>query len=103
MLGLCEAEDGEPLGGAAQGLNIEECKNAIFVCSTPSVVHDLFYLLLKLNQLHHENVRNDNTRITQFDINNMTIQENTSYHDVDLTIQTINVGAGDAPYIYIYI
>ena len=56
-----------------------------------------------MNQLHNKNVRNDNTRITQFDINNMTIQENTSYYDVAATIQTLNTNRpeGNAPYIYI--
>jgi hypothetical protein len=92
---LCEFECGDVV------FNIEECKYDIFVCDTPSVVHDLFYAILKLNQLHHKNVRNDNTRITQFDIHNMTIQENTSYKEVALTIQTLNISNTDKPYIYI--
>jgi hypothetical protein len=97
MLGLCKADDGEYV------YNIEECKNVIFVCATPSVVHDLFYLLLKLNQLHNKNVRNDNTRIIQFDIvqYKLTIQENTSYNDVAATIQTLNaISSNTTPYIY---
>jgi hypothetical protein len=94
MLGLCEYENGDTV------FNIEECENSIFVCYTPSVVHELFYLLLKMNQLHNKNVRNDNTRITQFDINNMTIQENTSYYDVASTIQTLNSNNPATPYIY---
>jgi len=53
-----------------------------------------------MNQLHNKNVRNDNTRITQFDINNMTIQENTSYYDVNSTIQTLNTNNPATPYIY---
>jgi hypothetical protein len=102
MLGVCEFEDGDTV------FNIEECENSIFVCYTPSVVHELFYLLFKMNQLHHKNVRNDNTRSTQFDINTMTIQENTSYYDVASTIQTLNTHAGEpvggnsvaTPYVY---
>lgn len=68
----------------------EQCKNDVFVCTTPSVVHDLFYHLLKLNLLYNKNVRTDNTRIIQFDINNMTIQENTDYKEVVSTIDILN-------------
>ncbi len=99
MLGLCEFENGDNV------FNIDECENSIFVCYTPTVVHELFYLLLKMNQLHNQNVRNDNTRITQFDIHNLTIQENTSYYDVASTIQTLNTNRPEdnsvaTPYIY---
>ena len=62
----------------------------MFVCTTPTVVHDLFYALLKLNLLYNKNVRTDNNRIIQFDINNMTIQENKDYREVASTIQTLN-------------
>ncbi len=103
MLGLCKRENGDNI------FKLEECKDAIFVCYTPTVVHELFYMLLKMNQLHNFNVRNDNTRITQFDIiqYKLTIQENASYNDVAATIQTPNTqvnadrqGAHDTPYIY---
>ena len=71
MLGLCKRENGDNV------FKIEECKGAIFVCYTPTVVHELFYMLLKMNQLHNFNARNDNTQITQFDIiqYKLTIQE----------------------------
>ncbi len=58
-------------------------------------------MLLKMNQLHNSNVRNDNTRITQFDIiqYKLTIQENVSYNDVNSTIQTLNSQISNT-YIY---
>ena len=68
----------------------EQCKNDVFVCTTPSVVHDLFYHLLKMNLLYNKNVRTDNTIIIQFYINNMTIQENTDYREVVSTIDILN-------------
>ena len=37
-----------------------------------------------------KNVRADNRRIVQFDINNMTIQENTDYRETASTIETLN-------------
>ncbi len=54
-----------------------------------------------MNQLHNSNVRNDNTRITQFDIiqYKVTIQENASYNDVNATIQTLNSQISNT-YIY---
>ncbi len=58
--------------------DIKQCENDIFVCTTPNVVHDLFYDLLKM-KLYTKNIRTDNKRIIQFDITNMTIQENTNY------------------------
>ena len=57
--------------------DVKQCEYDIFVCTTPSVVHDLFNHLLKMNLLYNKNVRNDNRRIIQFDTNNMTIKENT--------------------------
>ena len=51
-----------------------QSKDDIFVCTTPTVVHDLFYTLLQSNKLFNKNVRTDHSRITQFDIGNMTIQ-----------------------------
>ena len=68
--------------GCCNMFNLDECKNDIFVCTTPTVVHELFYRLLKLNKLFNKNVRTDNNQIIQFDINNMTIQENTDYREV---------------------
>ena len=41
MLGLCQRENGDHV------FKIEECKCDIFVCYTPTVVHELFYMLLK--------------------------------------------------------
>ena len=70
--------------------DMEQCKNDIFVCETPNVIHDLFYTLLRKNMLYNRNVRADNTRITQFNIGNITIQENTSYRDVASTITHLN-------------
>ena len=95
MLGLCKRENGDNV------FKIEECKGAIFVCYTPTVVHELFYMLLKMNQLHNSNARNDNTRITQFDIvqYKLTIQENASYNDATSTIQTLNSQISNT-YIY---
>ena len=43
-----------------------------------------------MNLWYNKNVRTDNTRIVQFDINNMTIQENTDYTEVASTIETLN-------------
>ena len=68
----------------------EQCKNDIFVCTIPTAVNELFYSLLKLNLLYNKNVRTDNAKIIQFDINNMTIQENTDYREVASTIETLN-------------
>ena len=68
---------------------MELCKNDMFVCETPHVIHDLFYTIEK-NMLYNKNVRVDNTRITQFNIGNITIQENTSYEDVASTIEHLN-------------
>ena len=64
-----------------------QSKHDIFVCTTPTVVHDLFYTLLQSNKLFNKNVRTDHSRVTQFDIGNMTIQENTDYRAVESTIQ----------------
>ena len=74
----------------AHVFDLEQCKNDVFVCTMPTVVHDLFYVLLKLNLLYNKNVRTDNNRIIQFDINNMTIQENKDYREVASTIETLN-------------
>ncbi len=54
-----------------------------------------------MNQLHTFNVRNDNTRITQFEIvqYKLTIQENASYNDVNSTIQTLDSQISNT-YIY---
>ena len=43
-----------------------------------------------MNLLYNKNVRTDNTRIIQFDINNMTIQENTDYKEVVSTIDILS-------------
>jgi len=74
-------------------------KNDMFVCTTPTVVHDLFYTLLKSNKLFNKNVRTDHSRIIQFDIGNMTIQENTGYIAVASTIQKLNSNTTEE-YIY---
>ena len=74
----------------SQIFDMELCKNDIFVCETPHVIHDLFYTLLKKNMLYNKNIRVNNTRITQFNIGNITIQENTDYKDVASTIEHLN-------------
>ena len=76
--------------GCCEMFNMDKCKNDIFVCTTPTVVHDLFYMLLKLNKLFNKNVRTDHTRIIQFDIGHMTIQENINYREVASTIERLN-------------
>ena len=43
-----------------------------------------------MNLLYNKNVRTDNTRIIQFGINNMTMQENVDYREVVATIDTLN-------------
>ena len=50
-------------------LDLEQCKNDVFVCTTPTVVHDLCYDLLELNLLYHRHIRTDNTIIIQFSNN----------------------------------
>ena len=70
--------------------DLRHVKDDIFVCDTPTVVHDLFYTLLKHTMLYNENVRTDGSRVIQFDILDMTIQENTSYRHVIATIDTSN-------------
>ena len=54
------------------------------------------------NLLYNKNVRTDNARIIQFDINNITIQENTDYREVASTIETLNknINPEDNKYIY---
>ena len=86
-------------------LDIDQCEYDIFVCTTPTVVHELFYRLLKMNLLYNKNVRADNNRIIQFDINNMTIQENTDYREVASTNETLNrnIVSGEDKYIYIMV
>jgi len=74
-------------------------KSDIFVCTTPTVVHDLFYTLLKSNKLFNKNVRTDHSRITQFDIGNVTIQENTDYKAVASTIERLNSSTTEE-YVY---
>ena len=81
---------GHKISDETDVFDLEQCKNDVFVCTTPTVVHDLFYALLKLNLLYNKNVRTDNNRIIQFDINNMTIQENKDYREVASTIETLN-------------
>ena len=81
---------------------IERYNGDMFVSTTPTVVNELFYLLLKKNLLYNKNVRTDNARIIQFDINNITIQENTDYREVVSTIETLNknISIEDDKYIY---
>jgi len=76
-----------------------QSKDDIFVCTTPTVVHDLFYTLLQSNKLFNKNVRTDNSRIIQFDIGNLTIQENTDYRAVESTIKKLNSNTTEE-YIY---
>ena len=76
-----------------------QSKDDIFVCTTPTVVHDLFDTLLQSNKLFNKNVRTDHSRVTQFDIGNMTIQENTDYRAVESTIQKLN---SDTTEEYVY-
>ena len=57
---------------------------------TNAVVHDLFYRLLRLNKLFNTNVHTDHTRIIQFDIGHMTIQEHVNYREVASTIERLH-------------
>ena len=70
--------------------DINVCKNDIFVCTTEDVVNELFHDLLQRNLLYNRNVRTDNTRIIQFDIDSITIQENIDYREVTSTIDVLN-------------
>ena len=55
--------------------------------------------MLRLNKLHNKNVRTENNTIVQFNIKNITIQENTTYKDVASTIEKLNVMESPA-YLY---
>ena len=81
---------------------VKKCEYDVFVCTTTTVVHDLFYHLLKMKLLYNHTVRTDNRRIIQFDINNMTIQANTYYKEVASTIETLNkdIVLGEDTYTY---
>ncbi len=68
----------------------DECKNDLFVCIYKQAVHDLFYELLKRGYLHNKNIKTVNGQIVQFDIDNMTIQENEKYYRVQDTITRLN-------------
>ena len=59
----------------------------------------MFYTLLQSNKLFNKSVRTDNSRIIQFDIGNLTIQENTDYRAVEPTIKKLNSNTTEE-YIY---
>ena len=82
--------------------DLKNMKDDIFVCETPTVVHDLFYELLHHNMLYNKNARTDGIRVIQFNINNMTIQENTRYKEVIATIDVLNqnIASTDEQYFY---
>ena len=86
MLGLMRSTDCD-----WETFDVKECERDIFACTTPTVVHDLFYKLLKLNKLFNKNVRTDHSLITQFDIGDITIQETTDYKEVASTIERLNL------------
>ena len=76
-----------------------QSKDDIFVCTTPTVVHELFYTLLQSNKLFNKSVRTGHSRVTQFDIGNMTIQENTDYRALESTTQKLNSNTTEE-YVY---
>ena len=86
MLGVNDEKDQSEY----EMFDITKCANDIFVCSIAGCVNELFYCLLKKNLLYNKNVRTDNGQIIQFDINKITIQENTDYKEVATTIDTLN-------------
>ena len=98
MLGVSDEKD----QGECEMFDITKCANDIFVCSIPGCVNELFYCLLKKNLLYNKNVRTDNGQIIQFDINKITIQENTDYKEVATTIDTLNkdINLDEDKYIY---
>ena len=63
----------------------------IFVCTTKDVFHALFYNLLWAGKLHNKNIRTENNKIAQFNINDITIQENPTYFEVSSTIDKLNL------------
>ena len=82
-----------------QIFDLKECACDIFVCTIKGAVHDLFYGLLQKNTLHNLNVRTENNKIVQFNINGITIQENPTYKDVSSTIDKLNFNQ-EQKYVY---
>jgi hypothetical protein len=79
---------------------VDECKTSIFVSSNQGCVNELFYQLLRRGKLYNKNVKSEHGRITQFNIDDMTIQENLHYDDVERTIDTLNRRGTPSQWIY---
>ena len=62
-----------------------------FVCTIKGAIHDLFYNLLRKQELHNSNIRVEDNKIVQFNIRGMTFQENPTYKDVSSTIDKLNL------------
>ena len=71
--------------------SFKECERDIFVCTIKGAIHDLFYNLLRKQELHNSNVRVEDNKIVQFNIRGMTFQENPTYKDVSSTIDKLNL------------
>ena len=55
--------------------DLKECERDIFVCTIKGAIHDLFYNLLRKQELHNANVRVEYNKIVQFNIGSIPIQE----------------------------
>ena len=85
MLGLIRRE--HPF----DNFDLKECDRDMFVCTSKGAVHYLFYNLLQRGKLYNSNVRTDDNKIVQFNIGDITIQENPTFKDVCLTIDKLNL------------
>ena len=83
MLGLIKSED------PFDNFDLKECDRDMFVCTIKGAVHSLFHKLLQLGKLYNSNVRTDDNKIVQFNIGDITIQENPTFKDVCLTIDKL--------------
>ena len=70
---------------------LKECERDICVCTIKGAIHDLFYDLLRKQELHNSNIRVEDNKIVQFNIRGMTFQENPTYKDVSSTIDKLNL------------
>ena len=60
--------------------SLKECERDIFVCTIKGAIHDLFYNLLRKQELHNSNVRVEDSKIVQFNIRPLR-------HDCDKLMQ----------------
>jgi hypothetical protein len=87
-----ELNNGEislPIGRKLKTFDYEECKTSIFVCTERGCVNDLFYHPLRMGRLYNNNVKSEHGQITQFNIENITIQENLHYDNVKETLDKL--------------